>query len=77
MVKHIQYKLLLLCNISSHAAADKIPVIGVKVVGVGDPSTGLSVYTVNYGDGTCDNKYTVTKDGVTKEFTGKNNSSAD
>lgn len=55
----------------------KIPVIGVKVVNVGDTSTGSKVYTVDYGNGTCDNKFTVTKDGVTKEFTGKNDSSAD
>ncbi len=55
----------------------KIPVIGVKVVNIGDTSTGSKVYTVDYGDGTCDNKFTVTKDGVTKEFNGKNDSSAD
>jgi hypothetical protein len=55
----------------------KIPVIGVKVVNVGDTSTGSKVYTVDYGNGTCDNKFTVTKDGVTKEFTGKNDSSKD
>jgi hypothetical protein len=55
----------------------KIPVIGVKVVNIGDPSSGSKVYTVDYGDGTCDNKFTVTKDGVTEEFTGKNDSSKD
>ncbi len=55
----------------------KIPVIGVKVVTIGNPSTGSKTYTVDFGNGTCDNKYTVTKDGVTKEFTGKNDSSAD
>jgi hypothetical protein len=55
----------------------KIPVIGVKVVNIGDPASGSKVYTVDFGDGTCDNKFTVTKDGVTKEFIGKNDSSKD
>jgi hypothetical protein len=38
-----------------------IPVIGVKVVTV-----DTEVYTVDYGDGTCDNLITVTKNGASK-----------
>lgn len=41
-----------------------IPVIGVKVV-----TTDSKEYTVDYGDGTCDNRVTVTINGVSKTIT--------
>ncbi len=49
-----------------------VPVKGVKEVTV-DKKT----YTVNYGTGTCDNTYTVTLNGKSKEFTAKTDSSND
>ncbi|MBI3220709.1 MAG: hypothetical protein HYZ44_14435 [Bacteroidetes bacterium] len=49
-----------------------VPVKGVKEVTV-DKKT----YTVNYGTGACDNTYSVTLNGVSKEFTAKTDSSND
>lgn len=49
-----------------------IPVKGVKEV-----TTDSKVYTVDFGTGKCDNTYTVTLNGKSKEFTAKNDSSSD
>lgn len=49
-----------------------IPVKGVKEI-----TTDTKVYTVDFGAGTCDNTYTVTLNGKSKEFTAKNDSSND
>ena len=50
--------------------ADKvfIPVSGTKVINVTTPST-TEQYTVDYGDGTCDNNITVTINGKVKTIT--------
>jgi len=48
------------------------PVKGVKVVTVDS-----KVYTVDFGTGACDNTFTVTYNGKTRTFTGKNDSSND
>lgn len=49
-----------------------IPVKGVKEI-----TTDTKMYTVDFGAGTCDNTYTVTLNGKSKEFTAKNDSSND
>lgn len=49
-----------------------IPVKGVKEI-----TTDTKIYTVDFGAGTCDNTYTVTLNGKSKEFTAKNDSSND
>ena len=48
-----------------------LPVSGVKVV---TNVTSGKVLTMDFGDGTCDNSFTVTVDGVTKTLQGKNGS---
>jgi hypothetical protein len=49
-----------------------IPVKGVLAITV-----DTKLYTVDYGTGTCDNTFTVTYNGKTREFTAKNDSSND
>lgn len=49
-----------------------IPVKGVKVITV-----DTKVYSVDFGTGTCDNTFTVSFNGKSKEFTAKNDSSND
>lgn len=49
-----------------------VPAIGVKEVTV-----DKKIYTVDYGTGTCDNTYTVTLNGKSKQFTAKTDSSSD
>ncbi len=49
-----------------------LPVKGVLVITV-----EAKVYTIDYGTGACDNTFTVTFNGKTREFTGKNDSSND
>ena len=49
-----------------------LPVKGVLVI-----TADGKVYTLDYGTGTCDNTFTVTFNGKTREFTGKNDSTND
>ncbi len=54
-----------------------IPVKGEKVVTRVSTSGITKSFTINYGDGNCDNAYTVTSGAITKTLTAKNDSSND